>query len=203
MVGGKHTGTQTRDKGEPMDNRSNYEKMLAGEEYLFDDSLAAIAVECSKALATINSLPPRDSGRQALLKGLFAEMGDGVVIKGNFNCDYGRHISIGSNVFINCNVTILDTNRVTIGNDVFIAPGVVISPASHPIDPERRAAKIYVSSPVVIKDRAWIGANATVLPGVTIGKNAIVGAGAVVTKDVPDNCIVAGVPAKLVRELDM
>ena len=203
MVGGKHTRTQARDKGEPMDNRSNYEKMLAGEKYLFDDSLAAIAVECSKALAAINSLPPRDSERQALLKSLFAEMGDGVVIKGNFNCDYGRHISIGSNVFINCNVTILDTNRVTIGNDVFIAPGVVISPASHPIDPEQRAAKIYVSSPVVIEDRAWIGANATVLPGVTIGKNAIVGAGAVVTKDVPDNCIVAGVPAKLVRKLDM
>ena len=184
-----------------MNDLSNYEKMLAGEEYLFDDELAAIAIKCSKTLTAVNALPPRDLERQALLKGLFASMGDGVVIKGNFNCDYGRHISIGSNVFINCNVTILDTNRVTIGNDVFIAPGVVISPASHPIDPERRAARFYVSSPVVIQDRAWIGANATVLPGVTIGKNAIVGAGAVVTKDVPDNCIVVDVPAKVVRSI--
>ena len=187
--------------GQAMDTRSNYQKMLAGEEYRFDDELAAIAYECSKTLSAINALPPRDPERQALMRGLFASMGEGVVIKGNFNCDYGRHISIGSNVFINCNVTILDTNHVTIGNEVFIAPGVVISPATHPIDPVRRAAKIYASSPVVIRDRAWIGANATVLPGVTIGKNAIVGAGSVVTHDVPDNTIVAGVPAKVIREL--
>ena len=184
-----------------MDDRTNYEKMLAGEEYRFDDELAAIAVECSKALSAINALPPRDPQRQELLRGLFASMGDGVVIKGNFNCDYGRHISIGSNVFINCNVTILDTNLVTIGDDVFIAPGAVISPATHPIDPERRARKIYKSGPVVIKNRAWIGANATILPDVTVGENAIVAAGAVVTKDVPSNCIVAGVPAKVIKRV--
>ena len=184
-----------------MDNRSNYEKMLAGEEYLFDDELAPIAIACSKALTAINALPPRDPERQELLRGLFAQMGENVVVKGNFNCDYGRHISIGSNVFINCNVTILDTNLVTIGDDVFIAPGAVISAATHPIDPERRAARYYQSSPIVIHDRAWIGANATVLPGVTIGKNAIVAAGAVVTQDVPDNCIVAGVPARVIRSI--
>ena len=186
-----------------MDDRSNYEKMLAGEEYLFDDELAGIAFECSKALAAINALPPRDPERQELMRGLFASLGEGVVVKGNFNCDYGRHISIGNNTFINCNVTILDTNLVTIGDDVFIAPGAVISAATHPIDPERRAAKHYQSSPIVICDRAWIGANATVLPGVTIGRNAIVGAGAVVTKDVPDNCIVAGVPAKVVKRVEL
>ena len=184
-----------------MDSRSNYEKMLAGEEYLFDDELAPMAIACSKALMTINALPPRDPERQELLRGLFASMGDGVVIKSNFNCDYGRHISIGNNVFINYNVTILDTNRVTIGDDVFIAPGAVISPATHPVDPEHRAARYYQSSPVVIRERAWIGANATVLPGVTIGRNAIVAAGAVVAKDVPDNCIVAGVPAKVIKTI--
>ena len=182
-----------------MKNRTNYEKMLNEEEYMPDQELADLAYECSKGLLYINSHPPREPERQEFLQGFFGSFGERVTIKGNFNCDYGKHIFIGDGTIINCNVTILDTNKVMIGKDVFIAPGVVISAATHPLDAERRVTRHFQSHPITIKDRAWIGANATILPGVTIGKNAVVAAGAVVTKDVPDDCLVAGVPARVVK----
>ena len=184
-----------------LENRTNYEKMLAEEEYIPDQELGELAYECSKGLIKINSLPPRDPERQAFLKTFFASLGEHVTIKGNFNCDYGRHISIGDGAIINCSVTILDTNYVTIGKDVFIAPGVVISAATHPLDAERRVRRHFQSHPITIRDRAWIGANATILTGVTIGHNSVIAAGSVVTEDIPDNCLAAGAPAKVIRVL--
>ncbi|MBQ9062753.1 MAG: sugar O-acetyltransferase [Eubacterium sp.] len=184
-----------------MDERSNYEKMLAEEEYMPDHELAEMAFACSKGLMKMNTLPPRDPERQAFMKKFFRHLGEHVTIKSNFNCDYGRHISIGDGTIINYNVTILDTNYVTIGNDVFIAPGVVISAATHPLNAERRVTRHFQSHPVTIKDRAWIGANATILTGVTIGKNAVVAAGSVVSRDIPDNCLAGGIPAKVIREI--
>lgn len=181
------------------ETRSNYEKMMAEEEYHPDQELGDMAYECSKGLVLINSRPPRDPERQAFMKSFFASLGERVTIKGNFNCDYGRHISIGDGTIINCNVTILDTNRVTIGRDVFIAPGVVISAATHPLDAEHRVQRFFQSHPITIKDRAWIGANASILTGVTIGRNAVVAAGSVVVRDVPDNCLVGGVPAGFIK----
>ncbi len=181
--------------------KTNYEKMLAEEEYHPDPELIEMAYECSKGLTIINTKPARDPERQAFMKTFFKNMGESVTIKGNFNCDYGRHISIGDGVIINCNVTILDTNYVTLGKDVFIAPGVVISAATHPLDAERRVSRYFQSHPIVIKDRAWIGANATILTGVTIGENAVVAAGSVVTEDVPANCLVGGVPAQVIKEI--
>lgn len=183
------------------DHRSNREKMLAEEEYIPDRELAEAAYECSKGLIFINSRPPRDPERQEFLEYFFASLGEHVTIKGNFNCDYGFNISIGDGTILNCNVTILDTNRVTIGRDVFIAPGVVISAATHPLDAERRVTRHFQSHPITIGDRVWIGANATILTGVTIGRNAVVAAGAVVAHDVPDNCLVGGVPAKILKML--
>ena len=173
--------------------------MLAEEEYVPDHELAELAFECSNALIKINTLPPRDTDRQTFMKKFFRHLGEHVTIKGNFNCDYGCHISIGDGTIINYNVTILDTNYVTIGNDVFIAPGVVISAATHPLNAERRVTRHFQSHPVTIGDRAWIGANATILTGVTIGKNAVVAAGSVVSRDIPDNCLAGGIPAKVIR----
>lgn len=173
--------------------------MMNEEEYIPDHELAEIAYECSKGLLYINAYPARDPERQKFLKNFFGSIGSRVTIKGNFNCDYGKHIYIGDGTIINCNVTILDTNKVTIGEDVFIAPGVVISAATHPLDAERRVTRHFQSHPITIKDRAWIGANATILTGVTIGRNAVVAAGAVVIEDVPDNCLVGGVPAKIIK----
>ena len=181
--------------------KTNHEKMLNEEEYFPDQELAELAYACSEGLQIINSQPPRSSERQAFLKNFFGSIGNHVTIKGNFNCDYGKNIYIGNGTIINCNVTILDTNRVEIGENVFIAPGVVISAATHPLDAQRRTSRHFQSHPIVIKDCAWIGANATILTGVTIGKNAVVAAGAVVTKDVPDDCLVGGVPAKVIKEI--
>lgn len=184
-----------------MTGKSNYEKMLDEEEYFPDQELADLAYECSEGMIFINSRPPRDMERQNFLQEFFGSIGSHVTIKGNFNCDYGKNIFIGNGTIINCNVTILDTNRVEIGDNVFIAPGVVISAATHPLDAKRRVSRYFQSPPVTIKDCAWIGANATILTGVTIGKNAVVAAGAVVTKDVPDNCLVGGIPAKIIKEI--
>lgn len=180
---------------------SNYEKMLAEEYYHPDKELSDLAYECSKGLIYINSRPPRDSERDEFIKTFFRSVGENVTIKGNFNCDYGKHISIGNGCIINCNVTILDTNYVTIEDNVFIAPGVVISAATHPLDAETRVSRNFICHPVTIKKCAWIGANAVILTGVTIGENSVVAAGAVVTKDVPDNCLVGGIPAKLIKRI--
>lgn len=185
-----------------MSEKTPYEKMLAEEYYHPDDQLAAMAYQCNQGLLYINSKAPRDPERDAFLKTFFGSMGDGVVVKGNFNCDYGRHIYLGSRCIINCNVTILDTARVDIGDDVFIAPGVVISAATHPLDAESRVARNFISHPVTIGDRVWIGANATILPGVTIGKDAVIAAGAVVNHDVPAGVLAAGVPARIIRNIE-
>lgn len=182
-------------------SKSNYEKMLSGEFYHPDAQLAELAIQCSQGLLYINSLPARNPERDAFLKNFFGAIGENVTIKGNFNCDYGRHIFIGDGCILNCNVTILDTARVTLGNNVFIAPGVVITAATHPLDAEARIARNFIGHAITIEDNVWIGANAVILQGVTIGKNAVVAAGSVVNRDVPANCLVGGMPAKVIKEL--
>ena len=181
--------------------KTNYEKMMNEEEYFPDQELADLAYACSEGLLIINARPPRSPERQEFLEKFFGSIGSHVTIKGNFNCDYGKNIYIGNGTIINCNVTILDTNRVEIGENVFIAPGVVISTATHPLDAQRRVSRHFQSHPITIRDCAWIGANATILTGVTIGRNAVVAAGAVVTKDVPDNTLVGGVPARVIKKI--
>jgi acetyltransferase-like isoleucine patch superfamily enzyme len=116
-----------------------------------------------------------------------------------FHTNFGKHITIGKNVFINHGCSFLDIGGITIEDDVLIGPKVSLITENHPIDPSNR--KSLDLKKVLIKKNAWIGAGATILPGVTIGENAIVAAGAVVTKDVFDNTIVGGVPAKLIKKI--
>ncbi|MEY8462782.1 DapH/DapD/GlmU-related protein [Streptococcus merionis] len=125
---------------------------------------------------------------------------DSVSIALPFYTDFGSHISLGKNVFINTGAMFVDLGGIIIEDDVLIAPFVKIASVNHPASPKKRRGVIL--SPVHIKKNAWIGAGATILPGVTIGENAIVSAGAVVTKDVPANTIVAGVPAKAIKTID-
>ncbi|MDN3585038.1 DapH/DapD/GlmU-related protein [Pedobacter aquatilis] len=113
--------------------------------------------------------------------------------------NYGKHIKIGKNVFINFDCVFLDLGGITIEDDVFIAPKVSLLSEGHPTSREDRHS--LVPKPIHIKRNAWIGANATILQGVTIGENAVVAAGAVVSKDVPNNAIVGGIPAKIIREI--
>ena len=116
-----------------------------------------------------------------------------------FHTNFGRHIRIGKNVFINHACTFLDLGGITIEDEVLIGPKVSLITENHPVNPEAR--KILELKPIVIKRNAWIGANATILPGVTVGENSVVAAGAVVTKDVPDNAVVGGIPAKFMKSV--
>ena len=180
------------------------EKLDAGLEYDFWDAgvngrkLRAIRM-CEK----LNAMPQDDEeAREPVIRELFAHAGENVSIGTNFNCDYGLHISVGKNFLTNYNVTILDIAPVTIGDYVMIGPNTLISTVGHPLSPMGRREHLGVAKPVTIGDDVWIGGNVTILPGVSIGNNVIVAAGAVVTKDVPDNCVVGGVPAKVIKPLE-
>jgi acetyltransferase-like isoleucine patch superfamily enzyme len=113
--------------------------------------------------------------------------------------NYGRHTQIGKNVFINFDCVFLDLGGITIEDNVLLAPKVSLLTESHPLDPAQRQS--LIPKPILIKKNAWIGTSATILPGVTIGENAVVAAGSVVTKDVPDNVVVAGIPATFIKKI--
>lgn len=123
---------------------------------------------------------------------------DTIEIRLPFYSDYGRNIKLGERVFINANVMMVDLGGITIEDDVLIGPGAYLISVNHQLDPHHR--KELELKPVLIKKNAWIGAKATILPGVTVGENAVVAAGAVVTKDVPANTVVAGMPAKVIKK---
>lgn len=177
-----------------------YEKMRRGEPFIPDAYLYQKQSECSAKLVQINSLPYGNPQREALLQSLFSSLGEDNVIKDGFKCNYGFNISIGSHCYFNYNLVILDSFEVEIGNNVFIAPNVVISPVTHPKEAKNR--RTLIGGKVTIEDDVWIGANAVILPGVTLHRGAVVGAGAVVTKDVPADTVVGGVPAKFIKTVD-
>ena len=177
-----------------------FEKMRRGEKFIPDAYLYQQQSACSAKLVQINSLPFGDPQREALLHSLFCKMGEGNVIKDGFKCNYGFNITIGSNCYFNYNTVILDSFAVEIGNNVFLAPNVVISPVTHPNEAKDR--RTLIGGKIVIEDDVWIGANAVILPGVTLHKGAIVAAGAVVRQDVPENTVVGGVPAQFIKTVD-
>lgn len=179
------------------------EKMDAGLEYcFFDKEVVARKENALRMCCAFNAIDPIDyDAQQASIKKLFGSTGKNVYIQPNFNCDYGKNIHVGEDFLTNYNVTILDIAPVHIGDYVMIGPNTLISTVGHPLSPQGRREKKANSAPVTIGNDVWIGGNCTVLPGVTIGNNVIIAAGAVVTKDIPDNCIVAGVPARMVRDL--
>lgn len=187
----------------PEDQRSQHERMLAGELYQADDpELAAARLRASHLCAAFNATPP-DSGaeRKRILAELLAAIGRHTVIEPPFRCDYGAQIRIGARTFINYGMVALDVCAITIGDDVQIGPNVQLLAATHPTDAELRRAKWESGAPITIGDNAWLGGGVILLPGVTIGENTVVGAGAVVTRDLPANVIAAGNPARVIRSL--
>lgn len=181
------------------------EKLDAGLEYCFlDDGVVARKETALKGCSKFNAIDPADYKSQLLaIKELFGSTGENVYIQPNFNCDYGKNIHVGEDFLTNYNVTILDIAPVHIGDYCMIGPNTLITTVGHPSSPEGRRKKKAYSKPVTIGDDVWIGGNCTILPGVTIGNNVIVAAGAVVTKDVPDNCVVGGIPAQIIKKLEI
>jgi len=185
-----------------MGNRTEKEKMLAGERYnLLDPELELARQQVKKQLRIYNSSTEEDD-RRSLLKDLLGTVGKNVIIWPPFNCTYGENIHLGSNIFFNLNCMIIDNNRVEIGDHAMLGPGVQIYTAAHPLDAESRNRGWEVTQPVTIGNSVWIGGGAILLPGVRIGDMAVIGAGAVVTKDVPASVVVAGNPAKIIRKID-
>lgn len=180
------------------------EKLDAGLEYcFFDEEVAARKERAIKLCRQFNTIDESDYELQLkTLKELFGTTGQHVYIQPNFNCDNGKNIHVGEDFLANYNVTILDIAPVYIGDYCLIGPNTLITTVGHPLTPKGRREKKANSKPVKIGNDVWIGGNCTILPGVEIGNNVIVAAGAVVTKDVPDNCVVGGVPAKIIKEIE-
>jgi maltose O-acetyltransferase len=177
---------------------SEKQKMLAGELYVATgEELAADARRAAEWMDRYNaSIVRTQRDHPALLRELLAEVGEGAYIRPPFHCDYGYNISLGRGVFLNFGCVILDVVRVSIGDGTQIGPGVQILTADHPRDPVQRRAGLEFGRPISIGRNVWIGGGAIVLPGVTVGDDAIVGAGAVVTRDVHPGTTVLGNPAK-------
>lgn len=180
------------------------EKLEAGLEYCYDDA----EIEARKENAIIqckkyNAIADTDYDAQyAQLKAMLGGVGEKVWIAKTFNCDNGRKIFIGNIFTGNYNLTILDIREVHIGDNVMIGPNTLISTVGHPLSSVGRRKHLAFAKPVHIGNDVWIGGNVTILPGVAIGNNVVVAAGAVVTKDVPDNTLVGGVPARKIKELE-
>ena len=176
------------------------ERMLRGEPYLADDpELVAGRVRAEKLIARYNAAAPGD--RDALLRELLGEVGEGVVVRPPFFCDYGSYISIGAGTFVNYDCVMLDVAPIRIGAACQIASAVQILTPTHPIDPEERRAGWEAAEPITIGDNVWLGGGAIVCPGVTIGEDTVVGAGAVVTRDLPAGVVAYGNPARVAREI--
>ena len=181
-----------------------WQKMLAGEVYeagdhRFFDALISTRLKIKR----YNDTSPDDiKGLESQLHDLLGSCGERVVVNQPFRCDYGCNIHIGHDVVLNFNITILDEADVRIGNHVLIGPNVSIYTACHPVDADSRRTLVQWAKPVNIGDDVWIGGGATILPGVTVGKGAVVAAAAVVTKDVPPFALVAGNPARVIKKLD-
>jgi maltose O-acetyltransferase len=185
------------------DGRSQRERMLAGDLYIADDpDLARASQRAAELLHAYNGSPPADGvERRRLLGELLGAFGDGSEILPQFYCDYGFQTHIGRGCFLNYGVVALDVARIDIGDDVQIGPLVQLLTPTHPVEPEPRRAKWEAAEPIAIGDNVWLGGGAIVCPGVTIGADTVVGAGAVVTRDLPAGVVAAGVPARVIREV--
>jgi maltose O-acetyltransferase len=177
------------------------EKMLAGEPYFAMDPELVAARERSRLLcAQANTLAPADPKRREALRELFGAGGDTVALTSPFHCDYGTNIELGEHVYFNFNCVVLDVCRVRIGAHTLIGPAVQIYTPLHPWDAMERRRHEH-GRPVDIGDDVWIGGGAIILPGVTVGDRAVIGAGSVVTRSVPPDVFAAGNPCRVIRPL--
>ena len=186
------------------------EKMLAGMLYdASDEALTAERLRARRLVRLYNSTTEEElQRRQELLRELFGRTGENCYVEPNFRCDYGSNISVGDNFFANYDCVFLDVNTITIGDNCFIAPRVCLFTAGHPTEGSERVSREggrfwtpEYGKPITIGDNVWIGGGAIINPGVTVGSNVVIASGAVVVRDVPDNVIAGGNPARVLKQL--
>ncbi len=179
------------------------ERMLRGELYIADDpGLAADNARAQRLLDRYNATRHDDAAeRDSILRELLGDVGEGVVVKPSFRCDYGMYITIGAGTFVNYDCVMLDVAPIAIGAACQLAPRVQLLTATHPVDPQPRRAGWESGAPIALGDNVWLGGGVIVGPGVTIGEDTVVGAGSVVTRDLPAGVVAFGVPARAQREI--
>lgn len=184
--------------------KSELQKLEDGEEYYFlDPEVADRKASSADACYEFNQIRPSEPEKQlAKAKEILGSYGKNLSLQAPIYFDYGKNIHVGNDFLSNYGLTILDIAPVNIGNNVMIGPNVDIYTVNHPMTPEGRRKYLAKAESVNIGNDVWIGGKSTICPGVTIGNNVVIAAGAVVTKDVPDNVLVGGVPAKVIKKLN-
>lgn len=182
-----------------MDNRYRRDHEMA---YYADESVIAEQLETKRAIREYNAAMPFDTkkGMECIEKAGIKH-GKAVYFEPPFHCEYGTHIEVGENFYANTGCVMLDVGKITIGDNVFFGPNVSIFTAGHPIHPESRNTGYEYGIPITIGNNVWVGGNCVILPGVKIGDNCVIGAGSVVTKDIPDNMCAAGNPCRVIRAI--
>lgn len=183
---------------------SEKEKMLLGEIYdaNYDEELMNERIKAKDLCYEYNHLKPSQTNeRIEIMKKILGKTKDNFLIEQSFECDYGYNIEIGENFYSNHNLVILDANKVVFGDNVFIGPNCGFYTACHPLDAETRNKGLEYAKPIKVGNDVWFGGNVVVLPGVKIGNNVVIGAGSVVTKDIPENSIAVGNPCKVIKNI--
>ncbi len=181
------------------------DKLHSGELYLpSDKEIFEEQIKCLDMLYDFNNTRPTElEKRGAMLKVMFAEIGDGCYIEPPFHSNFGgKHCHFGNNVYANFNLTLVDDTHIYVGDNTMFGPNVTVATAGHPILPELREKQYQYNFPVHIGKNCWISAGAVIVPGVTIGDNTVIGAGSVVTKDIPSGVVAVGNPCRVLREIN-
>lgn len=168
-----------------------------------DEQIMREQTACMERLYDFNATRPSDTAkREALLKEMFAELGENCYIEPPLHSNFGgKHVHFGKNVYANFNLTLVDDTHIHVGDYTMFGPNVTVATAGHPILPELREKGCQYNAPVRIGRNCWIGADAVIVPGVTIGDNTVIGAGSVVTKDIPSGVVAVGNPCRVLREI--
>ena len=183
--------------------KTERERMTNGESFFTNDPQLMEDKKNARILCSrFNSSPEDESLRKALLKQLFGHCGERIAIKPPFHCDYGYNIFAGDDLFINFDCVFLDAAPIRIGEHCMIGPKTCVYAIGHPLDAESRREKIGIPKPVTIGDNVWIGGGVTILPGVSIGDSTVIAAASVVTKSFPDHVVIAGNPAKIIKNIE-
>ncbi|MBO5360034.1 MAG: sugar O-acetyltransferase [Clostridia bacterium] len=184
---------------------NNTERMHSGMLYYpSGDDVMTEQLRCLDKLYDFNATRPTELDKRAhMLKDMFAEIGEDCYIEPPFHANWGgHHVHFGNSVYANFNLTMVDDTHIYVGDYTMFGPNVTVATAGHPIDPELRSGAYQYNMPVHIGRNCWLGAGVVVLPGVTIGDNSVIGAGSVVTKDIPPNVVAVGNPCRVLREIN-